>query len=173
MSQHPLVEARAKQEASDLNSDLAELVYQAIIDLLTRAGTVFVDDLEGYFPAEHRDRCRNLAPGQLGSLRGRRYIQPTSEYRKSAVPSRKGGKSWVYEFTQVGREKLVGVGAGGEEPRQGESLSRAPDNRPASADPGERSPAAGEPSGAAGESAQLFEPEPERPRSAWTDAEAA
>jgi hypothetical protein len=146
---HPLIEARAEQEASALNSELAELVYQAIIDRLEKTGTVFVDDLEGYFPAEHRDRCRNLVPGQLGSFRGRHYIQPTSEYRKSAVPARKGGKSWVYEFTQTGREKLAGVSAG-EGPSE-KALASPPHSDPepaslASVHPGEPQRPTGAPS---------------------------
>jgi hypothetical protein len=133
---HPLVDARAEQEASDLNSKLGQLVYQAIIDHLAKHGEVHADDLEGYYPPEHRDRCRKLAPGQLGSLRGRKYIQPTKEYRKSKVKARKGAKSWVYIFTLKGRG-LVGVGGGfaaavslsggaatGHSPHSGESPAR-------------------------------------------------
>lgn len=148
---HPLVEARAEQEAPKLNSELGDLVYQAIIDYLRQHGKVFVDDLEGYFPPEHEERCRRLVPGQLGSLRGRRYIQPTREYRKSAVPARKGGKSWVYEFTRLGREKLTaGVGVGGPSSQDAGTPPCARTGRAAagiptaSADPGEQSAAQGD-----------------------------
>ncbi len=117
-TEHPLAEARAQQEASKLNDHLAQIVYNAIIDRLKVAGDCHADDLEDYFPDEHRDRCRKLVPGQLGSLRGRKFIQPTSEYRKSKVPARKCAKSWVYIFTEKGRATLVGVDAGGSKPEE-------------------------------------------------------
>jgi hypothetical protein len=119
---HPLVEARAEQEASDLNSQLGQIVHQAIIDRLVNHGEVHADDLEGYFPAEHLDRCRKLIGGQFGSLAGRHYIKGIA-YRKSTVPARKGGKSWVYIFTEKGRDTLVGVGS---DNREGISATATP-----------------------------------------------
>lgn len=106
---HPLAGARAEQEASDLNSKLGQIVYQAIVHQLETKGRVHADDLEPHFPAEHLKRCRKLTGGQFGSLAGRAYIVGV-EYRKSTVPERKGAKSWVYVFTDLGRSKLVGVG---------------------------------------------------------------
>lgn len=127
-TEHPLAEARAEQEASKLNDHLAQIVYNAIIDRLKVAGDCHADDLEDYFPDEHRDRCRKLVPGQLGSLRGRKFIQPTAEYRKSKVPARKCAKSWVYIFTEKGRATLVGASA--ESAREpGPMPDVAPDHR--------------------------------------------
>lgn len=108
MTVHPLVPARAQQEASDLNSQLGQIVYNAIIDRLKVVGRVHADDLEAYFPPEHLLRCRKLIGGQFGSLSGRKYIEGV-EYLKSSVPARKGAKSWVYVFTAKGREKLLGI----------------------------------------------------------------
>lgn len=154
-----LAEARADQEASKLNRDLGTLIRAAIIRRLSKPPyRVHADDLEGDFPAEHVARCRKLAPAQFGGLAGAGDIRDV-ERRKSAVPSRKGAKSFVYEFTQTGRRKLVGVGAGKGEDLRKESPLESPSVE-ASADPGE-SPA------------QLFELESERPLSAFTDAEAA
>jgi hypothetical protein len=115
MTVHPLAEARAEQEASDLNSQLGQVVYNAIIDRLKVAGRVHADDLEPYFPPEHRLRCRKLIGGQFGSLSGRKYIEPV-EYLKSSVPARKGGKSWAYRFTALGKATLVGTDTGTEAP---------------------------------------------------------
>lgn len=170
---HPLAAARATQEASKLNRDLGALIRAAIIRRLSEPPyRVHADDLEGDFPAEHVARCRKLAPAQFGGLAGAGDIREV-ERRKSTVPSRKGAKSSVYEFTISGRRKLLaGVSAGG------------PGNPPGgvtavSADPGETSGAmAGEEDArvsgpVAPEAARLFEPEPERPLSAFTDVEAA
>lgn len=110
---HPLAEARAAQESSKLKSDLSELVYQGIISRLER-GPVHADDLEPIFPPEHRGLCRRLTGAQFGSLASRHYIVER-ERRKSAVPSRKGAKSGVFEFTRLGREKLAGVGGNNRE----------------------------------------------------------
>jgi hypothetical protein len=123
MTVHPLAEARAEQEASELNSQLGQVVYNAIIDRLKVAGRCHADDLEPYFPPEHRLRCRKLIGGQFGSLSGRKYIEPV-EYLKSTVPARKGGKSWAYRFTALGKAKLAGMGGMGNE-------------GPAPSDPGE------------------------------------
>lgn len=198
--QHPLAEARAEQEASELKSRLSALIYQGIIDRLSdsEGKRCHADDLEPLFPPEHRDLCRRLTGAQFGSLASRHYIIER-ERRKSAVPSRRGAKSGVFEFTLTGREELVGVNAGGTAPRQDASLSRGGSHPVASIDPGETTahregtphsqeparspvpvPSAFSPSGGSGvveetapESARLFELAPERPLSAWTSAEAA
>lgn len=134
---HPLAEVRAEQEASDLKSKLSQIIYQGIVDRL-KHGPIHADDLEPLFADEVRDICRRLVPAQLGSLRSRNYIHEIDR-RKSTVRSRKCAKSGVYEFTRLGREKLVGVSAGERAPRQGESLSRGRKKPVASADPGEQS----------------------------------
>jgi hypothetical protein len=110
-SEHPLAGARAEQEASDLNSQLGQIVYQGIINQLERRGQVHADDLEPYFPSKHRERCRKLIGAQFGSLVSRRYIYEI-ERRKSEVASRRGAKSGVFGFTRLGRMTLAGVGAG-------------------------------------------------------------
>ena len=167
-TEHPLAEARAEQEASRLNRDLGALIRAAIVRRLSECPyRVHADDLESDFPAEHVERCRKLAPAQFGGLAGAGDIREV-ERRKSKVPSRKGAKSGVYEFTISGRQKLLaGVRAGVPKPQGPEGSPSTP--LCASADPGETSPARG----AAGGSARLFEPEPERPLSPFTDAEAA
>jgi hypothetical protein len=102
---HPLAEARAQQERSDLKSKLSQIIYQGIVDRL-KYGPVHADDLEGLFPEERRTMCRRLVGAQFGSLASRGYIVER-ERRKSNVKSRKGAKSGVYEFTKKGRALLV------------------------------------------------------------------
>ncbi len=167
-AEHPLAEARAEQESSDLNQRLGQLVYQAIIDRIERHGEVHADDLEPYFPAEHADRCRKLVPGQLGSLRGRKFIQPTTEYRKSKVPARKCAKSWVYVFTRLGREQLVGIAAGqGDRTRKESPLE--PPTMEASGDPGEQSAPTGDPPSKGADR----DPDPSVPSASVQDSPAA
>jgi hypothetical protein len=110
---HPLADARAAQEATELKSHWSQVIYQGIISRLER-GPVHADDLEGLFPAnlDEHAMCRKLVGAQFGSLASRRYIHEVGR-RKSAVPSRKGAKSGVFEFTRKGRQKLVGVRADG------------------------------------------------------------
>jgi hypothetical protein len=185
---HPLAEARAEQEASELNDRLGQIVYNAIIDRLKIAGKFHADDLEPYFPEEHRDRCRKLIGGQVESLSGRHYIRET-ERKKSTVPTRKGAKSGVYVFTAKGRAKLVGTGAGasltggasqGASPRSGEPAQSTTGVRPPQGAGGSTVPSAA--GGESSESASgvvpaapdaspaLFEMPAER-RSAVTDPE--
>lgn len=109
---HPLAQARHEQEASALNKRLGDLIRLGIVHCIETHGQAHADDLESYFPAEHVERCRKLVPGQFGSLASRHYIKGI-EYRKSTVPARKGGKSWVYILTEEGEGKLVGLSAGG------------------------------------------------------------
>lgn len=157
---HPLEAARTEQEASKLNRDLGALIRAAIVRRLSGPPyRVHADDLEGDFPAEHVERCRKLAPAQFGGLAGAGDIREV-ERRKSAVPSRKGAKSSVYEFTISGRRKLAaGVSAGVPTPQGPEGdLSHLTG---ASADPG------------GADTARLFEPAPERPLNPLADAEAA
>jgi hypothetical protein len=111
VEEHPLAEVRADQEATDLKSKLSQIIYEGIVDRL-RFGPVHADDLEPLFPPEVRDVCRRLVGAQFGSLASRRFIVER-ERRKSSVPSRKGAKSGVFEFTKLGREKLIaGVDVG-------------------------------------------------------------
>ena len=144
MNAHPLKEARAEQEASDLNSRLGQIVYNAIIDRLKVPGSFHSDDLESYFPSEHRKRCRLLIGGQVGSLaRPRAGKEPfirerPDSRRKSSVPERKGAKSGVWEFTKHGRDMLVGVRAGSHLGMSGGSHQGGGAVTPAGADPGEK-----------------------------------
>ncbi len=109
---HPLADARALQETSELKSHWSQVIYQGIVSRLEH-GPVHADDLEPLFPAndEERSMCRKLVGAQFGSLASRRYIHEVDR-RKSSAPSRKGAKSGVFEFTRKGREKLAGVGGG-------------------------------------------------------------
>lgn len=109
---HPLAEARAEQEASELKSHWSQVIYQGIVSRLEH-GPVHADDLEALFPAndEERAMCRKLVGAQFGSLASRHYIKEVDR-RKSSVPSRKGAKSGVFEFTRKGRGKLAGHRAG-------------------------------------------------------------
>lgn len=166
---HPLAEARAAQEADDLKSRLAALIYQGIIDRLTVA-PIHADDLEPLYPVEHRDLCRKLAPAQFGSLASRRYIQKVGE-RKSRFKSRNAAKSGIYEFTRIGREKLTLTCADGQGKVSGDRGVMVRPPSAVSADQGE-TPTATSEGGAAGESARLFTM-PERRPSALTDPEAA
>lgn len=111
-SVHPLADARASQEASELKSHWSQVIYQGIVDRL-KHGPVHADDLEPLFPANEEERamCRKLVGAQFGSLASRKYIVE-KERRKSTVPTRKGAKSGVFVFTPLGREKLVGIHAG-------------------------------------------------------------
>lgn len=193
-TQHPLRDARAAQEATDLKSKLSELIYQAIISKLEK-GPVHADDLEDLFPEEHRGLCRRLTGAQFGSLASRHYIFE-KERRKSSVPSRKGAKSGVFEFTRKGREKLTGVDSdhreGSDAGAKQQSLDRpggfslalpAPNGArdesavhsgeasrsPAGSTHGASSAPAGEPRPTS-EAVPLFEEE-QRPKSAVTDPE--
>lgn len=136
---HALADARAAQEATKLKDHYSQVIYQGIIERLER-GPVHADDLEDLFPESDRTMCRKLVGAQFGSLASRHYIRE-KERRKSSVPSRKGAKSGVFEFTQKGRERLAGVGAG----RRTQSLSGAHSGEsPARIDagpPDEQSPA--------------------------------
>lgn len=107
-TEHPLVEAREAQEATKLKDHYSQVIYQGIVERLER-GPVHADDLEDLFPDSDRTICRKLVGAQFGSLASRHYIHEV-ERRKSSVPSRKGAKSGVFEFTRLGREKLAGTG---------------------------------------------------------------
>ena len=162
VEEHPLAEARADQEASDLKSKLSQIIYQGIVDRL-RFGPVHADDLEPLFPPEVRDVCRRLVGAQFGSLASRHYIVER-ERRKSSVPSRKGAKSGVFEFTQTGREKLVGHRAGGRgEPQvpSGAFAGGAVHATPSSVS-GEQSAHTGDPSSTDRDTNPIYDP--------WKDA---
>ncbi len=176
---HPLANARAAQEASELKSHWSQVIYQGIIDRLQR-GAVHADDLEPLFPANETERaiCRKLVGAQFGSLASRHYIHEV-ERRKSSVPSRKGAKSGVFEFTRLGREKLAGVSAGVPNPQgPGGAVSCSPVPSCASTDPGDssRSPVGSEetPTGELpGLGAMPLFEEKHRPLNPLVDAEAA
>jgi hypothetical protein len=154
-TEHPLGEARAAQEASELKDHYSQVIYQGIIDRLER-GSVHADDLEDLFPECDRTICRKLVGAQFGSLASRRYIRE-KERRKSSIASRKGAKSSVWEFTRLGRERLAGVRTGVLTP-QGPGGMKSGIPCSASADPGEDSSAAL--TGAAGEDCPASEPVP-------------
>jgi hypothetical protein len=107
---HPLTTARERQETTERDKQLGQVIHQAIVHLITTKGEAHADDLEPFYPEGAKDRCRELQPGRFGSLRSRGYIVKRGE-RKSRVKSRNGAKSGVYEFTKKGRERLVGTGA--------------------------------------------------------------
>lgn len=134
MTVHPLVEAREAQEATKLKDHYSQVIYQGIIERLER-GPVHADDLKDLFPDSDRTMCRKLVGAQFGSLASRHYIRE-KERRKSSIASRKGAKSSVWEFTQKGRERLAGIGAGGKArlSREARGVGSSP---LVSADPGE------------------------------------
>lgn len=180
VAEHPLAEARAEQEATDLKSKLSAIIYEGIVDRL-KLGPVHADDLEPLFPPERRDVCRRLVGAQFGSLASRGYIRET-ERRKSRVATRKGAKSGVYIFTQKGRAKLAaGMDAG----NHGGDPDPSGDGEwhPASVHPGgtptppeqrqEPPESAAHAPPRSGGSLALFEDAPPRPLSPVRDAEAA
>jgi hypothetical protein len=181
VTEHPLAEIRANQEASKLKSDLSTLIYQGIIDRL-KVAPVHADELEPLYPIEHRQLCRELAPAQIGNLASRRYIQKIGE-RKSRFRSRNAAKSGIYELTRLGRERLTaGASADGQSRVSGGGGAPLRPSPALSADSGgqpTRTGASPDGSGAsekeAPESDRLFEPEPESVPmyDAFRDSEAA
>jgi len=98
----------------------------------------------GYFHADDLDEL--CVPPEHAQLKGTRsawfrnqgFMEKTGAERKVSHKAANGRKAAIHRITPKGRRELtVGVGAGGEKPRQGESLSRVRENPLASADPGE------------------------------------
>jgi hypothetical protein len=169
---------------------------EAILDhFRTHEDPFHSDDLWHVIPDEHRGVI-SLA---VMALVNKKLIVGCG-YRKSAIPSRKRSPSQEYRLTELGRDRVVGVGAGsgrpsgastdpGDTPKEVDSGSEAlTASLPAGVDQGEgRVGGRGElsiasasaavkapgPASLDKEPARLFEPAPEPPRSAWTDAEAA
>lgn len=104
---HPLQTVRDQQAVKKHNRDLGGLIRQAIIDQIKTTGECFADDLVELYPEGEVKECRRLATAQFGSLVARGLIHE-KERRKSTFASRKGSKSGVYSFTQLGRKTLVG-----------------------------------------------------------------
>jgi len=149
------------------------IAEEAILDYFrTHEDPFHSDDLWHTIPLEHRGVI-SLA---VMALVNKREIVKCGR-RKSAIPSRKGAESNEYRLTELGRNKLVGVGGGGAmsglspaTPHSGENAGVGagdsvrvggseshPSARP-STDPGEGSSAAGTlPADAAEEPARLFE----------------
>lgn len=117
------------------------------------------DDLWHVIPDEHRGVI-SLA---VMALVNKRLIVGCG-YRKSAIPSRKRSPSQEYRLTELGRDRLVGVGAGltGAGAHSGETSSVGSNGHV-------RRQPAGE-SRLTNEPVPLFEEE-QRPRSAFTDPE--
>lgn len=136
---HALADARAAQEATKLKSHWSQVIYQGIVERL-KQGTVHADDLEALLPAneEERTMCRKLVGAQFGSLASRHYIFE-KERRKSSVPTRKGAKSGVFEFTRKGRDRLVGNRTGASGGTTGASAVSGENPAGASSDTGQGS----------------------------------
>lgn len=121
------------------------------------------DDLEHVIPDEHRGVI-SLA---VMALVNKKLITGCG-YRKSAIPSRKRSPSQEYRLTELGRDRIAGVGSDNREgiaasesgalDRPGADSVRAPHTGARSshtADPGESSSAAS--TGAAGEDRPIAE----------------
>lgn len=103
---HPLQTVRERQAAKKHNRDLGGLIRQAIIDQIKTTGECFADDLVDLYPEGEVKECRRLATAQFGSMVARGLIHEKGR-RKSTFASRKGSKSGVYSFTQLGRKTLA------------------------------------------------------------------
>lgn len=155
-----VADARATQEVH--KPDYSSIVREAILEVLRRQETFHADDLRDLgIPEQH---C-NVIGSQVARLVNEGWMVEDGR-RKSTIPSRNGAKSNVYLLTKLG---IVGLGTDVQSQREeAGGVVSAPSR--VSAEPGDGSPAV-VPS--AGEPARLFQPEPERPLSLVTDAEAA
>jgi hypothetical protein len=182
-----VAEARAIQE--DGKNHWSQIVREGIIDVLRGTGYFHADDLADLgIPDEHR----NIIGSQTAKLVNQKWMKKRGE-RRSINPSRNAAKTGIYKLTDLGRESIVGVGAGNRDgDRTGSTGPRSASLSHASADPGESS---AEGRGQAREVAasgiaesadatpgaaspdqgppSLFEVPPPRPLSAFTDSEAA
>lgn len=122
-----VAEARAIQE--DAKGHWSAIVREGIIEVLTKTGGYHADDLDHLgIPDEHR----NIIGSQTAKLVNQKWMVEAGR-RKSILPSRNGAKSGIYRLTNLGREKLVGVGA---DCPKGAGKACTP-CLPVSADPGE------------------------------------
>lgn len=90
--------------------DWQDVAKEAILDYFRNhnAEPFHSDDLQHVIPDEHRGVI-SLA---VMALVNKRLIVGTGVYRKSAIPSRKRSPSQEYRLTELGRDRLVGMGGG-------------------------------------------------------------
>ncbi len=106
-STHPIADVRALQDAA--KAKWSSVVREAILRALRERGEFHADHLA---PLGIPDQHRNIIGSQTAKLVNQGWMVECGR-RKSTVPSRNGAKSNVYRFTELGRDKLVGVGGGG------------------------------------------------------------
>jgi hypothetical protein len=127
-----LDEVRAQHEES--KGRWTVIVREHLNRTLLQTGFISAEDFDALgVPDEHR----NLANAQMGGYSSKGYIEPVS-WRRSTKASRKSGKIWTHRLTDLGREKLAGVGAGGLMP-QGSGMVSTGTSLTVSADPGDPS----------------------------------
>jgi hypothetical protein len=96
-----------------MSSEMQTIAEEAILDYFRThdAAPFHSDDLEHVIPDAHR--------GVIGlavmALVNKKLIVGTGVYRKSAIPSRKRSPSQEYRLTELGRDRLVGVGSANRE----------------------------------------------------------
>lgn len=91
------------------SKDYKEVAEEAILDYFRthNAEPFHSDDLWHVIPDEHRGVI-SLA---VMAMVNKKLIVGCG-YRKSAIPSRKGSPSQEYRLTELGRDRLAGMGAG-------------------------------------------------------------
>ncbi len=176
----PIQRIREKQEAA--KAHWSAIVREGILHWLrSHPPEVFhADELEALgIPGEHR----NLIGSQIAKLVNQQWIVECGR-RKSRIASRNGAKSNEYRLTELGRDRIVGVGGGGIDevphPSSGLGSSLHSGDSPGAGVPNPQGPE-GSPSSPTGTSpgtpdlrpARLFEEPSPRPLSPLTDAEAA
>lgn len=103
---HPLAEIREGQERS--KPEWSAVIREAILrELMSNRDGFHADAL---VPLGIPDECKNLVGSQIARLVNEKWITDCGR-RKSTVPSRNGGKSFIYRFTALGWQS-VGVDVG-------------------------------------------------------------
>lgn len=195
-TRQPLREVRGGQEEGGASADHLILAREQITRTLLATGFFTADDLEPLgIPEQYR---RSVHGSATGYFSGEKLFMEEASRRKSERPERKGAKNTVFRITVKGRRELPGLLKGMAGPvaeahkrlygqtlvgssagaSHGGTKGSAPALLDASATSGEKDSSAGSthPSRelpVEESAARLFEPEPERPRSAFTDLEAA
>lgn len=177
-------EARGIQEEEPEKARWTLIVREQIARTLLDTGYFHADDVDPLgVPEQH---C-NIIGSQIASFKNRQLMEPTGAVRKVTHRAANSRKAPIYRITAKGRKELtVGVGSDNREGNSGLRIPEPSTGRSESAgarssltaDPGSQpGPETPVGSGASEETApesdRLFEPEPERPRSAFTDREAA
>jgi hypothetical protein len=108
------------------SKDYKEVAEEAILDYFRNndAKPFHSDDLWHVIPDQHRSVI-SLA---VMALVNKKLITGCG-HRKSSIPSRKGSPSQEYRLTELGRDRIVGVGT---KNREGSATSSATLDRPAS-----------------------------------------